>query len=324
MKLRIAALLMAAPLACGGGGTEAPTRGNVLLKDANNYTSESTLTIATVQTKSGADLNVCWDGIAKDILCHDIVPGSNGIDNVAFLQIPNMSKDTVATKLAAGQLDPNLVKVYGDYHTSQATTKCVNLSQLSLGKAIDPATDYVESTNKVYMMLFATGTTPGVGARSMVFIEPTAASQNTMVAGPDGCNSTPKILDFQATLGTAIAIPATDATMWKIDWADISHDSFGNPVQFSHLNRVLVGFYQNKTVADLQTGFLDIQETATALYEVPVTVGSKYVDLSAAKLQGGTTPFPGFTQTDGTWMVAVLCDDCQLPAPIVLSVLTPQ
>ena len=32
----------------------------------------------------------------KDLLCHDIVAPTNDIDNVGFLQIPNMSQTQVA------------------------------------------------------------------------------------------------------------------------------------------------------------------------------------------------------------------------------------
>lgn len=324
MKFRTSALMLAPALvvACGGGNTPQDKPLAVALKDANNYTSTSHLNIPKVPTKAGADLNVCWDGITKDILCHDITTG-NTIDNVAFLQIPNMNEATASEKLAAGQLDPNIVMVYGDYHTAGASSKCVNLSQLKLGgKVIAPATDYVAASNKIYMMLFATGTTPGIGARSMVFLEPSDTETNTTVMAPDGCSS--NILDFMATLGQATTISATDSTKWTVGWSDVTKDSFGNTIPFSHLKRVLLGFYQGKSVSDLQTHFLDIQQTATTMYEVAVVPGDKFVDLKDAKVQGGTTAFPGFTQTDGTWMVAVMCDDCQLPAPPILSVLMPQ
>jgi hypothetical protein len=327
MKFRTSALMLAPALllvACGGGkpATEAQPP-DVALTDANNYTSVSHLDIPKVATKAGADLNVCWDGITKDILCHDIATG-NTIDNVAFLQIPNTNEAAASDKLAKGQLDPNIVMVYGDYHTAGASSKCVNLSQLKLGgKLIAPATDYVVASNKIYMMLFATGTTPGIGARSMLFLEPSDTSTNTTVMAPDGCSS--NILDFNATLGQAINISATDSTKWKVGWGDITKDSFGNTIPTTHLKRVLLGFYQGMTVQNLQDNFLDIQQIATALYEVPVVAGDKFVDLADAKIQGGTTAFPGFAQAGtGTWMVAVMCDDCQLPAPPILSVLNPQ
>jgi hypothetical protein len=324
MNFRALALLVIPPLAACGGSSEGtpPVTVDVALTNANNYTSESELHISTVQTASGADLDICWDGITKDILCHDIVPGSNGIDNVAFLKIPNMSKDQVQKKLTTGQLQVAQVSTYGDFHTANGSSKCVKLSQLALGKAIAPATDYVEASNQTYMILFAKGTTPGVGARSMIFIEPKASETNTMVTAPDGCST--DILDFQATLGQPIGISAADSTKWVVGWKDVTKDSFGNTVPTGHLNRVMVGFFQGKTASDIQDHFLDIEQDATALYEVSVGQGNDYVNLADAKLRGANTAFPGFTQTDGAWMVAVMCDQCQLPAPIVLSVLTLQ
>jgi len=41
-------------------------------------------------------------------------------------------------------------------------------------------------------------------------------------------------------------------------------------------------------------------------------------------VRGGTTPFPGFTQTDGVYALAVLCDRCQVPAPVMMTILQPQ
>src|SRR5262245_37303398 len=113
MSSLFAALLLPA---CGGSSAPEWPKGNVVLENENNFTSVTSLTIPTIQTASGADLTVCWDSLMKDLLCHDVVPTTNGIDNVGFLQIPNMSHDQVAAKLAVGQLDPNLVRIYRDYH----------------------------------------------------------------------------------------------------------------------------------------------------------------------------------------------------------------
>jgi hypothetical protein len=158
----------------------------------------------------------------------------------------------------------------------------------------------------------------------MMFLDPTSTSDVTSVTAPDGCNTTPKILDFHATLGQPMAIPATDSTKWLVDWSQITHDSFGNSFSFSKIDSVLIGFYQGKTAADLQTGFLDIEISATSLYEVAVPAGARDVNLADAKLRSGTTPFPGFDQTDGVWALAVMCSKCQVPAPVVLSIVAPQ
>lgn len=324
-------LVFASLLLPACGGTSPPPApvwpvGNIVFEDANNYMSSTSLDIPRVPTASGADLDICWDGLSKDLLCHDLAAGTNDVDNVSFLQIPNLSQDQVSAKLAVGQLDENLVKTYGDYHVVHtATSKCTKLSQLKLGTAIAPATDYVVPTGTMtitYMLLFESGTTPGVGSKSMLFLEPSASSSVTSVAAIDACAT--GVLDFNATLGQHMAIPAADNTKWHVDWSQLTHDSFGNPVLFNKIDKVLIGFYQGKTAADLQTMFKDIEVIATTLYEAPVAIGARDVDLAKAKVRGGTTAFTGFNQTDGVWALAVTCSKCQVPAPVLMTILDPQ
>jgi len=69
---------------------------------------------------------------------------------------------------------------------------------------------------------------------------------------------------------------------------------------------------------------IDIDLIATALYEVPVAVGARDVDLASARLRGTSEAFPGFIRTDGVWAVAVRCSKCQIPEPVVFTVLQPQ
>ncbi len=95
-------------------------------------------------------------------------------------------------------------------------------------------------------------------------------------------------------------------------------------MQFKKIDKVLIGFYQGKTTADLQADFKDIEVSATTLYEVAVAAGARDVMLGDAKVRGGTTPFPGFNQTDGVWAIAVTCSKCQVPAPVLMTILEPQ
>jgi hypothetical protein len=96
-------------------------------------------------------------------------------------------------------------------------------------------------------------------------------------------------------------------------------------VLFTKIDKVLIGFYQDKTAADLQANFKDIEQIATTLYEVPVAPGARDVDLANAKVRAGTTAFPGFSsQTNGVWALAVTCSKCQVPAPILMTILDPQ
>ena len=322
----VAALLtlaLALPLAaCGSSTPGTGAVGNVIIKDANNYSSTSTLTIPTIQTAQKTDLTFTWDGIMKDLLCHTAKP----IDNVAFLKIANMTQASVEQKLAIGQLNSPQVAVYAEYHTATAGDGGTRATSAMLTKfnyydTFDPLTDYVESSTVQYMMLFTTGTTISVGAQSMVFIQPTAASTNTSVSAPDACSS--NILDFVPTLSSMpVSIPI--AGPWKIDWSQITKDNFGNALDFTQtkLDTVEVGFFQGKQPSDVQADFLNVEQDATALYTFDIPQGQKYVDLAAGEAGGGT--FPGFTSTDGTWATAVLCSTCSVPAPIIFAVLQPQ
>ena len=320
-------LAFAAPLtaSCGSSGTggTGPV-GNVVIKDANNYSSVSMLNIPTIQTKAASDLTITWDGITKDLLCHP----ATSIDNVAFVKIPNKMQTTLEHELAVGTFNTNEQSKYGEFHTAGkdggSATTTLMLSQLAYGgatTAIMPATDYVESATTLYMMLFAHGTTPATGAQSMVFIQPTSGSTNTTVSAPDACAS--NVLDFTATLSSMpVSIPTTGA--WKIDWSEITKDNFGNKLDFSAtvLDKVEVGFFQGKQPSDIQTDFLNIEQDATSLYTYAVPAGQKYLDLMTTPTSGGT--FPGFADTSGTYAVAVLCSKCSVPAPVVFSILQPQ
>jgi len=319
-------LAVATPLvACGSSsnpGTGAV--GNVVIKDANNYSSTSSLTIPVIQTAPAADLTITWDGISKDLLCHT----ATSIDNVAFVKIPNKMKTVLENELAEGTFNSNEQSKYGEFHTAgkngAAAATTVMLSQLAYGgatTAIMPATDYLESATTLYLMLFTHGTTLATGAQSMVFIQPTAGVTNTAVSAPDACTS--NVLDFAAMLSSMpVSIPTNGP--WKVDWSEVTTDNFGNPLNFAvtTLDKVEVGFFQGKQPADIQTDFLNIEQDATALYTYSVPAGQKYLDLMSPPTSGGA--FPGFNDTSGTYAVAVLCSSCSVPAPVVFSILQPQ
>jgi hypothetical protein len=285
------------------------------MTDANNYTSTSSLTIPAETTQSGANLEICWDTLTKDILCHDVNAAAD-IDNVAFLQIPRHSRTVIQDKLAKGTLSQNEV-VYNEFRTN-GTSTCAMLGSFMYNNPVVPATDYVTTTDKNYMLLFSTGTTPGTGAKIMMFLDPTASSTTTKVSAPaSGC----EILDFSADLHTPtpLSIPMTGD--WVVDWSSITKDSMGNRVNFKLLDRVIVGFYEGRDVAYLEANFKDIELNATTLWEVAIPTDQKHMDLKMAKTASGAA-FSGFTGT-GVYAVAIMCGSCQVPAPVALSILQP-
>ena len=95
----------------------------------------------------------------------------------------------------------------------------------------------------------------------------------------------------------------------------------GNKVPFQLIDSLMLGYYEGKTVADLEAMFKDIDMIATTLWSVDVPTGQKYMDLKNAKTSSGAA-FSGFTG-NGVYAVALLCSGCQVPAPVAMSILQP-
>jgi hypothetical protein len=314
-----AAALYAAALCLACGGEDgASNEGAIVLTDAQNYNLASSLSIPAIETASGADLDICWSGLVSDLQCHSLEPVPD-LDNLALLRFLHLSHDAVEARLTSGQLAQSEIDGYLEYRTDHAST-CAKLSSMSFfGTPIQIAEEYRESTEHSYMLLLSEGTTPGVGARGMIFVTPTSSSTNTRVDVPSGCG----LLDVSADLASAepVGIPAQGP--WSIDWRNLSRDGQGNPIVFESIDSVLIGFYAGMTVAELESDILDLELNATTLWELPLT-GGRTADLSRARQRDGGAAFPGFTSSEpGVWVMGLMCSTCQNPAPVVLTVLEP-
>jgi hypothetical protein len=303
--------------ACGGSSTPPSMRGNVLLADKNNYSTTASLTVPTVETVTGMDIDVCWSAVSDDLQCHPVTGAD--LNNLSLLRISHLTQQQVQDALADGQLSMAQVAGYLEKHIDSSTT-CAKLSDLSFfGTAIDVPSEYVESDSFSYLLLVSKGTVPGIGARTMTFLKPTASSTNTHVDISKGCG----MLDFSADLASLTPLAISKAGPWMLDWRDITRDGMGNPVPFEKIDGVTIGFYAGKTVADLQAHIFDIEMIATTLWDIKLT-GGKTADLSTATDRASGAAFTGFDSTDtGTWMLALTCSRCQTPAPVVLTILAP-
>jgi hypothetical protein len=304
---------------CGSSASKPDDpRGNILLQDANNYRTTASLDIPTVETAAATDLDICWGNIVDDLQCH-AVAAMTDLDNVSLLRIAHLSQEQVAVMLANGQLSQSQVAGYLDFHTNDSTT-CMKLSQLSFnGTLIDVPSKYAENADYTYLMLFATGTTPGQGARAMTFLKPTSASTNTKVEATTGCG----LLDFSADLASLTHLPVPAAAPWVLDWRDITRDGQGHPEAVSKIDGVTIGFYAGKTVPDLQAQIFDIEMIATTLWDLKIAAG-KTADLALAKDRASGAAFAGFDRPEaGIWMLALTCSKCQTPAPVVMTILAP-
>lgn len=304
---------------CGsdGGGADAATP-PILLGNENNYRATGSLALPTIETASGVDLDICWSSVTTDLQCHPLLPRTD-IDNVGLLRFKGLSEDAVEQKLTSGELAQSVIDGYLESRTDHVST-CTKLFDFSFGETVvDVASQYIEDPAETYMLLFAHGTKPGVGARVMTFIKPTASSTNTRVDAPSGCG----LLAFTADLSSPKKVPVPVRGPWVVDWRNVTADGLGNEVIFSELDKLLIGFYESKTVADLEASPFEIDTMATSSWDLALT-GARTADLSQATNRATAAPFDGFAHGSGTWVLGLFCSTCQNPAPVILAVLEPE
>jgi hypothetical protein len=192
------------------------------------------------------------------------------------------------------------------------------------GTFINVGEDFVENENFTYVILASHTDIPGVGTRSMTFVEPTSAADATSISIPSGCSPGAEILDFTATISNADAVSIPAAGPWVVDWRGMDHDSQGNEINYNKLDSLVVGFFEEMTVEDIEQQVMDIEDIATRLWDMELDGEQTSADLADTTARGGGSKFDGFdTDTEGVWLLALLCSRCQNPAPVVLSVLEP-
>ena len=278
----------------------------VFLADVNNYAYESMLHIPVVETAESPDIEICWEGLTQDFQCHDMDPAAD-IDNATLIRIRNMSEQEIEVALSQDGLQQSNIDGYLNLNTN-GEASCVNLSDFSfMGSEVSVDEEYVISDDHKYLLVLTTGTTPGVGARTMTFMTPTDSETRTSVTLGEGCD----LLDFSAELTTLtpVTVPATGRAV--MDWSNIAPPG---------ITRVMLGFYEGMTLSDLEAEVLDLMLIATKKWEVDVESGTS-VALNELTDESGM-PFDGFDGT-GSWIFALLCEQCQNPAPPFLTVLAP-
>jgi hypothetical protein len=304
--------LLSALAGCGGGSSGGP----ILLKDQNNYSSTGSLSIPTVETAAATDIDICWSNVVDDIQCHAVAPLTD-LNTLSLLRLKNMTEEQVEARLSSGELEQREVNGYIEYRMN-GTSTCAKLSQLSFfNTIITVEQEYLDNLNQQYLLLFATGTRSGVGARTMMFIKPNPASTVTSVEAPKGCG----MLTFTANLMSLTKVKMPADPPWEIDWRELTRNGLGNSVLGTPIDSVMIGFYEGMSVADIQADFFDLELNATALWDVILKSG-RTADLSKAVERGTNAPFTGFQRSaPGVWLLALMCSTCQNPAPVFLTVL---
>ncbi len=326
------ALIGALLPACGGGNTAGTPTGPgddaVKLTPYENFSSSSKLVIPPVMVAAEDDLTIDWSALSKDIQLHAVSP-TDDINDVSLIRVKSSSPTDVAQWLNLGELDTNKVDLDFEFkNTSKVTSaKLSQFTQLggATPVALDPAKDFKTDSGITYLMVLATGTQIGFGARMMTILAPDDSSHTDGVM----VTNTSATLSYTATFHDSVPVAADTAPV--IDWSGVTENGAGQEIGPHDVDSILLGFYKNKSVTDLQTGFLNLQEKTEATGGPTLSwhlepKNTQRADLAGAMGRAQEAPFANFeTGSDtGTWLLGMFCSGCQNPAPVIVTILEPK
>lgn len=329
----VVACLPLMTIACGssGGGSAGSqsvtcTDGTMIASEANDYSFSSSLMLHPVKVKSMSDLTFNWGGVTKDFLGHSLNAQTDL--NAIFLLLVNepaatfemqLNDDTFATSVIVipgpppSFLPPTGVTTTTLYDNFVSANGPVDASMAAM--YLDPTT-YTPS-NSTFVIGAQTGASMiGTGIRMLQSFELDPSSTNTAVTLTNSSTT----LTYSANLHSLhpTGVPANTASL-TLDWSQIQTNALGQTFDPTAIANAIVGHY-TQTPAQLESQFLDLQTIATDLYKAEIPYGS-VLDFTKLMDDAGHS-FPG-VDSNGTWLVALICTNCRNPAPYYLTILEP-
>jgi hypothetical protein len=312
----------------GTGGSSAGTGGgsscgaNVTANAANNYSFSSTLTFPPVSVMPDTELSFDWSALTEDFLGHAVNPMTD-VDQVSVIiwKLPVPELQTKLNNETLAQRDTGAVPV--TLFTEKMRTSGDLLEFTIAGAPVMPdevmpyfsATEYPPESHS-YTVMVASGTTLGKGTRMIQSFVLDPASTNTDITVTNESTALEYTVDLDALMPTQI--PASTGAV-TIDWSGMTVNALGNEFKPTDITRVMLGRY-TETVAELEASFLDLELIAEDLYRADVPSGTS-IDLSTAMTDAGQA-FAGI-DANSTWVLTLICGDCNNPAPWYLTVLKP-
>jgi len=295
----------------------------------NNYQFQSTLTMNPVDVKPASDITIDWSGVSQDFLKRPV-----DLNKVDMVEVGlwartidqfemELNDDTLMNPLVLAYITPN----------NHGTTGSILNAMVPIGSVPgNTILDYLkvenyDPSNHLYAVMVASGMDYGRGTYMLGAFKLNASSTNTTIKVASAANpadptvSTTKV-EFKATIASRppTYIPAGQSD-FMIDWTKMKLTAAGLEFIPASIQKIRIGHY-TQTPDQLEgDNFLQLDETASEMFEAAVDVGTK-INFNQTKSKTTGMPFAGIDNT-GTWIVALNCTMCQNPAPWYLTVLKP-
>jgi len=318
-------LMVSACGSSGGSPSVTCTNGTIVANEMNDYAFSSAITLPTVKVKSMSDLSFNWGGVTTDFLGHTVNPVTDL--NTIFLLVVDLPIATFQKQLNDDTFNQGDIVITPppSFSPTGVTTGSLYSDFTAGGEMIDmtKAAPYLNATtytpaNSTFTIAAQTGTNIGTGIRMLQAFQLDDASTSTNVT----LTNSSTMLQYSANLHSLhpTGVPAHTAAL-SIDWGQLTTNALGADVTntITNITSAIVGHY-TQTPAELESQFLNLRTIAQDLYTAQIQSGTS-LDFTTLMDSAGN-PFPGVDST-GTWLVALICDNCRNPAPWYLTVLEP-
>jgi hypothetical protein len=299
----------------GGGSAAVPPDddGTVHLLDANNYAFTGLLDGPSFPLRSLQDATLSWADLQQDLQCHDLDPVLD-VDNAALLVFPRLTEEEVEDGLSNNTLAQVDLGVYLSYAPGDETE--ASLSQMTFfGTDADIEDEFAEGSG-TWLLLLTTGTTVGVGARMLAFLDPQDDATDSRASVSDGC----AVLDVTVDLQAMTPLGVRPDGPWPVVWDGLTTTGQGNPFEAGDVDTLMLARFDALGLAELEGQFLDLELLADGLWTMEHAGGTS-ADLSALVDASGAA-FGGFS-AGATYVLALRCSTCPSPAPLFLGSLEP-
>ncbi len=298
----------------------------IVITDPTNYSLSDDFTMQVATLKDHTDLVFDWSRVTVDFFGKALTPATD--INTVLISLWDLTPAGIEEALKVDNLplgnNSGVITTFPDGTYTQQNL--LNFNELgnplptdelwARFDTADPNFMYPQD-QYTFLAMAQTGTDVGKNPRmiSLFHIDP-GATQTEL----DFTNDSTK-LEYSVDLfkGAPVLVPASTPAL-TIDWSQMTTNAIGNPYIYSQITEVAVAHYATKTLPELQKDFLNLEEIADGWWSGPVAAGSS-ISLGGLVDKGGAA-FPGI-DSNGVWMAALFCTNCNNPAPWSITILQP-
>ncbi len=274
--------------------------GPIALTDAANYTYTIDLEVSEVELLEYSNATIDWSEVTRDLRGRTIDPRAD-VRAVQLVWLRDIAPDELGVALATGSIEAADVGAFAEGAVTPGQTSATFADLGLLGQPF-PYTEYFGGTEGTWMARLAVHEDDN-GMVLVVRPTPTGAARCALTS--DSAS-----LEVGVDLASTEPVRVPDGET-RVRWDTLTRDGLGDAIDSRDVQRLEIARF-DESIEAIEAALLDYATLAEASWAVDAWSETE-VDLAAATDADGGA-FPGF-DAEGTWLVALWCDTCPLPAP---------